>query len=117
MADEIAVMYLGRIVECGKTETILKQAKHPYTQALLAAVPSIHENNLQQLSDKPMIQGEQPSPINPPSGCHFHPRCPHVMSICRQTYPKSRRVGEDHMAKCYLYPEGSEKELLDLNKS
>ncbi len=100
MADTVAVMYLGRIVEQGSVAKVLTQPQHPYTQALLAAVPDkipgkdkAHEN----------VLGEQPSPLNPPVGCHFHPRCPHAMSQCKQQYPTSHYDTDGHMTKCYLY--------------
>ena len=100
MADHIAVMYLGRIVEYADSETLLNCPKHPYTQALLAAVPKIDQNNVKQ---RLIIHGEQPSPIHPPQGCHFHTRCPHAMLQCKQTYPKRTQLNEQHHVYCYLY--------------
>jgi len=81
LADEVAVMYLGRIVEYGPTEEVFANPRHPYTQALLAAVPKIDP---QTKAEKIHLTGDIPSPVNPPSGCHFHPRCPHVMPRCRE---------------------------------
>jgi len=104
MADWVAVMYLGRIVEQGPVNAILQLPKHPYTQALMAAVPSIE-------AKKPMvaIKGEQASPISPPSGCHYHPRCPHAMTQCRNTYPDKSRIENDHIVRCYLYSDDKER--------
>lgn len=99
MADVVCVMYLGRIVEQGSVEDILHNAKHPYTQALLAAVPSV-EGERKPLSHP---KGEMPSPSNPPKGCHFHTRCPHAMARCRGEYPEEVRVSESHGVKCFLY--------------
>lgn len=100
IADEIAVMYLGRIVEFGKTEEIFKDPKHPYTKALLSAVPQVDPNTGKK---KIHLTGDIPSPINPPSGCHFHPRCPEVMERCSEEYATSFSFSETHFAKCWLY--------------
>ncbi|KIO49244.1 ABC transporter ATP-binding protein [Nitrosospira sp. NpAV] len=102
IADEVAVMYLGRIVEQGRVEEVLDHPRHPYTQALLSAVPVID-----LASKRPIIHlhGDLPSPANPPSGCHFHPRCPHAMPICRERYPETSAFSSTHTARCYLYPQ------------
>ena len=99
LADEVAVMYLGRIVEQGATKSILTSPQHPYTRALLSAVPQID-----RAAARPVIKlpGDPPSPAAPPPGCHFHPRCPHAMPTCRQEYPEWRAVGGGHKARCYL---------------
>ncbi|MDQ3187101.1 MAG: ABC transporter ATP-binding protein [Pseudomonadota bacterium] len=102
IADEVAVMYLGRIVEQGSVEEVLDSPKHPYTQALLSAVPVIEPESKRQVIH---LHGDLPSPANPPSGCHFHPRCPHVMQICRQHYPETSTFSSTHRARCYLYPQ------------
>src|ERR1700712_1701668 len=81
IADEVAVMYLGRIVEQGSVDEVLDNPRHPYTQALLSAVPVIEVESKRQIIQ---LRGDLPSPANPPPGCHFHPRCPHVMPICRK---------------------------------
>jgi peptide/nickel transport system ATP-binding protein len=97
LADTVAVMYLGRIIEQGPAEAILKHPKHPYTQALLASVPS--------LEDAKKIHapvGELPSNINRPSGCHFHPRCPSVMPVCKEIYPPIYAL-PNQTVKCFLY--------------
>lgn len=100
MADEVAVMYLGRIVEQGGVDDILDEPKHPYTQALLSAVPVIDAASRKQVI---RLQGDLPSPARPPSGCHFHTRCQHVMPVCRERYPETTLLGETHMVKCHLY--------------
>lgn len=100
LADEMAVMYLGRIVESGPTQEVLDHPKHPYTQALLSAIPVIESDTRREVI---RLQGEPPSPANTPAGCHFHPRCPHVMPICREIYPSTSRFGSAHTAHCHLY--------------
>ena len=77
-------MYLGRIVERGSVGDVLSTPRHPYTRALLSAVPVIDPADKREVI---RLQGELPSPVNPPAGCHFHPRCPNVMAECRQAYP------------------------------
>jgi len=99
LAHEIAVMYLGRIVEKGPAEKVLSSAKHPYTQALLSAVPVIDHGREREVI---RLEGELPSPIYPPQGCHFHPRCPQVMDECRKTYPAVSRVDEGYEVRCHL---------------
>ncbi|MCC6475190.1 MAG: dipeptide ABC transporter ATP-binding protein, partial [Burkholderiales bacterium] len=84
LADEVAVMYLGRIVEQGSTEEVFKHPKHPYTRALLSAVPQIDPSSG---AKKIRLGGDVPSPIRPPAGCHFNPRCPEVMPRCKEAYP------------------------------
>ena len=101
-ADEVAVMYLGRIVERGTTEEIFDSPKHPYTRALLSAVPKMDP---QTGVEKIQLEGDVPSPINRPSGCYFHPRCPEVMPICKDTYPDETRFTQTHLCNCYLYQE------------
>ncbi len=98
LAHDVAVMYLGRIVERGRAEEVLRSPRHPYTQALLSAVPV---PRLDVQSAVIRLPGETPSPANPPSGCHFHPRCPHVMAICRESYPESREVSATHAVNCH----------------
>ena len=99
-ADEVAVMYLGRIVERGTTEEIFDSPQHPYTQALLSAVPKM--DPLTGV-EKIRLEGDVPSPINRPSGCYFHPRCPEVMPMCENTYPDETRFTQTHSCNCYLY--------------
>jgi peptide/nickel transport system ATP-binding protein len=98
VADEVAVMYLGRIVEHGTVEEVLADPKHPYTQALLDAVPTL-EGGREQLH----VKGELPSSVAPPSGCHFHPRCPHATVQCRMEYPPPVLVSATREVNCWLY--------------
>ena len=99
-ADEVAVMYLGKIVERGTTEEIFDAPKHPYTRALLSAVPKMDP---QTGVEKIQLAGDVPSPINRPSGCYFHPRCPEVMPLCKDTYPDATNFTQTHSCNCYLY--------------
>ncbi len=100
LAQRVAVMYLGRIVEWGPRDAVLKRPRHPYTRALLSAVPTIDEKSQRQ---KIQLKGELPSPANPPSGCHFHPRCPEATDQCRKEYPGETRVSGEHVVACHLY--------------
>ena len=99
-ADEVAVMYLGRIIEYGKVDEVLENPLHPYTQALLSAVPKIDPSTNREIVH---LEGDIPSPIAPPSGCHFHTRCPHALPICSETYPGSTDKGGSHTVLCHLY--------------
>jgi peptide/nickel transport system ATP-binding protein len=100
LADRVAVMYLGRIVEEGDAEDVLDNPRHPYTQALLSAAPSVHTDGQRQVI---RLEGDLPSPSNPPRGCHFHPRCPHTMPECRQSYPALKRLSDTHHLHCHLF--------------
>ena len=91
-------MYLGRIVESGPVDAVLRMPKHPYTQALLSAVPTIEKSGRTVIK----LQGELPSPANPPRGCHFHPRCPQAMAVCRERYPEVMEQ-EGRQIACHLY--------------
>ena len=99
LAHDVAVMYLGRIVEQGRAEEVLRSPKHPYTQALLSAVPV---PRLEAHTSVIRLPGETPSPANPPQGCHFHPRCPQAMAVCRQNYPETSTVSPTHTVNCHL---------------
>ncbi len=99
LANDVAVMYLGRIVEQGRAEEILRSPKHPYTQALLSAVPVPRLDHPTAIIRLP---GETPSPANPPAGCHFHPRCPMAMDVCRQVYPGGTELTPTHRVSCHL---------------
>jgi len=103
LAHEVAVMYLGRIVERGLVDEVLRSPQHPYTRALLSAVPSPTLARLDEQAEFIRLTGETPSPANPPNGCHFHPRCPHASAACRASYPDPRRVTNTHMVRCHLY--------------
>ncbi|MCR4346483.1 MAG: ABC transporter ATP-binding protein [Sulfuricaulis sp.] len=100
LAHEVAVMYLGRIVERGPVDAVLSTPKHPYTEALLSAVPVIDPREKRTII---RLQGDMPSPSHPPSGCHFHPRCPQAMDICRREYPATTMFGGAHEAHCHLF--------------
>ncbi|TDY00082.1 ABC transporter ATP-binding protein [Thiohalophilus thiocyanatoxydans] len=102
LADDIAVMYLGRIVERGPVEQLMSDPKHPYTQALLSAVPTIEKQSGREVIK---LEGELPSPIDPPGGCHFHPRCPQAMAVCKQAYPGVTQLDGEREVRCYLYEE------------
>jgi peptide/nickel transport system ATP-binding protein len=98
ISDRVLIMYLGRIVESGPTEQIFAAPNHPYTQALLAEVGDIAPR---KRSFGP-IRGEVASPLAPPTGCHFHPRCPYAMEVCRTRPPQLRRIAPERMSACWL---------------
>ncbi len=101
LAQEVCVMYLGRIVERGTTQEVMRAPKHPYTQALLAAVPRIDGSGKEYVR----LEGELPSPADLPPGCHFEPRCPQAMPVCAKRFPDLTRVGDaPHDVCCHLYP-------------
>jgi peptide/nickel transport system ATP-binding protein len=98
ISDRVVVMYLGRVVEVAPTEVIFSRPSHPYTQALLSELPSLETR---RRSYQP-IQGELPSPLRPPTGCSFHPRCPHAMARCASEMPVLRELGPGHASACHL---------------
>ena len=100
LAHSVAVMYLGRIVEQGLREEVLQSPQHPYTQALLGAVPQLDNNKNKQVI---RLEGELPSPASPPKGCHFHQRCPKVMPQCLENYPEQTQITDSHQVRCFLY--------------
>jgi len=102
MADRIAVMYLGKIVEIADSKDIHKTHKHPYTEALLSAVPVPAYG---QRAERIILEGDVPSPLNPPTGCKFHPRCKHCMEICKQVEPELKSLGNGHYLACHLHNE------------
>jgi len=99
ICQRVAVMYLGRIVEIADSDPLFDDACHPYTRALLSSVP-VPDPEIEHRRAHQVIQGEIPSPMNPPSGCVFHPRCPLADESCRQLVPELREVGEDHYVAC-----------------
>jgi peptide/nickel transport system ATP-binding protein len=98
LSDRVAIMYLGRIVEEATTDELFAAPNHPYTQALLAEVPRLD----QRRKNFAALKGEIPSPLDPPPGCHFHPRCPHAMPRCRVEAPVLREVAPAHRSACHL---------------
>ena len=99
MAHEVAVMYLGKIVERAKTKELFKNPLHPYTKALFSAALPAHPDIVRE---EIILAGEVPSPINPPSGCRFHPRCPFAMRHCSEVEPQEKEIGADHLVACHL---------------
>ena len=100
VCDRVAVMYLGRIAEIAPRDALYSAPRHPYTRALLAAVPE-PDPAIQRAKPRVPLAGEIPSPANPPPGCRFHTRCPLATEICRQQVPELRMVGESAVA-CHL---------------
>jgi oligopeptide/dipeptide ABC transporter ATP-binding protein len=100
MAQQTAVMYLGKIVEHSPTEELYDNPLHPYTKALFSAALPAHPDDL---GDEIVLTGEVPSPINPPSGCNFHPRCPFAMDRCSVEEPVMKDMGNNHLLSCHLY--------------
>jgi len=109
ISDRIAVMYLGKIVELADKKALFKRPIHPYTQALLSAIP-IPDPAIQR--EKIILKGDVPSPINPPSGCRFHTRCPYVMDICKTEEPEFVDWGDKHFAACHLEEGAPERDVL-----
>lgn len=103
ISDRIAVMYLGRIVELGTGDVIHGRPMHPYTQALVSAVP-IPDPKKQRAKTHIRLEGDVPSPLRPPPGCHFHPRCGRAMQVCRDAAPVLRETEQGHFVSCFLYP-------------
>lgn len=98
LSDRVVIMYLGRVVETAPVDEIFQRANHPYTQALLAEIPTLKSRHKTFTS----IKGEIPSPLHPPSGCHFHPRCPHVMPRCKTEVPALKGIAINHLSACHL---------------
>ncbi|MGC8717771.1 MAG: ABC transporter ATP-binding protein [bacterium] len=99
ISDRVAVMYVGKLVEMAETEELFKNPKHPYTEALLAAVP---KPDPKYRETRKLLFGEVADPSNPPSGCYFHPRCPYVKEICKEEHPQLRNLGNDHFVACHF---------------
>ncbi len=101
ISDRIAVMYLGRLVETARDRQLYQDPRHPYTQALLAAVPRAEAGARKRR--KRALKGDVPSPIDPPPGCRFHTRCPRAMAVCREDLPPPVQVDDEHWVSCFLY--------------
>jgi peptide/nickel transport system ATP-binding protein len=97
VSDRVAVMYLGLIVESGPTDELFSRPRHPYTEALLSAVPKPDPD---QEDTQILLPGEVPSPVSPPPGCYFHPRCPYATDVCSRERPQLASCGEDHQVSC-----------------
>ena len=108
LAQEVAVMYLGRIVEQGTAAEVLDDPRHPYTQALLSAVPMMDKTERRQIIQ---LEGDMPSPAAPPAGCHFHPRCPQAIADCALAYPSAVELSTTHQARCLRIGEAGGAEL------
>jgi peptide/nickel transport system ATP-binding protein len=102
IASRVGVMYLGNLVELANKEDIYMEPLHPYTKALLSAVPMIRKKDMSK-RERIVLEGDLPSPSNPPAGCVFHTRCPAKMDICREIIPTFKDSGSSHFVACHLY--------------
>lgn len=103
ISHRVAIMYLGKIVEIARSDTIYQEAKHPYTRALLSAVPI---PDTSQKKERMVLQGDVPSPVHPPPGCSFHPRCPFREDICDKVEPQLEFTGDGHGVSCHVFGPG-----------
>ncbi len=104
MSDRVMVMYLGQVVEVGEAETLFESPRHPYTRALLSSIPSMDPD---RRTEVPPLAGDPPNPINPPSGCRFHTRCPQAQTVCAQRVPVLASGGGSHPVACLMFEPGS----------
>lgn len=102
IASRVAVMYLGKIVEISDTESIFNNSYHPYTKMLLSSIP-VPDPKIAKVREKIKLVGEPPSPLNPPPGCRFHPRCPYAIDVCRKEEPPIIDIEKNHVVSCWLY--------------
>ena len=102
VSDDVGVMYLGQLVEVSDAGEIYRNPLHPYTKGLLGSIP-VANPKLARQKEKSSIEGDIPSPINPPSGCRFHTRCPYATQACSEAVPQMKDVGGGHMVACHLY--------------
>jgi len=115
MAHHVAIMYLGKLVEYGSAQDVFDRPLHPYNKALISAALPSHPDIVRE---EIVLRGEVPSPVNPPSGCHFHPRCPWVMDVCSQVEPEMKEWRPGHLTACHLYdPEHTGKPVEDLDQA
>jgi oligopeptide transport system ATP-binding protein len=105
MSTSIAVMYVGRLIETGPADVVYSEPKHPYTESLLSAVP-VPDPNARAYRDRIILSGDAPNPLNPPSGCRFHTRCPYVMDLCREVDPPAYEAGDGTTVHCHLHTAG-----------
>lgn len=109
-AEDTVAMYAGQMVEGGPSDEVIQQPKHPYTQLLLSAAPDPERlSDNQQGKQSLTTRGEIPSLITPPTGCRFHPRCPHAMPVCKERFPKRTELGNGHWTNCFLYGDGEKQ--------
>lgn len=101
ISDRVGVMYLGSLVEIGTSSELYKNPVHPYTQALLSSIP-VPDPDIAEASNRIVLEGDVPSPVNPPSGCKFRTRCRYAMDVCKEVTPVLKEVGKDHFAACHL---------------
>lgn len=101
VSDRVAVMYLGEIIEFANVNDLFESPKHPYTQALLSSVPVPDPSS--EKTKRIILEGDLPSPANPPAGCKFHTRCPQVMDVCKIDHPEQKELSEGHFVSCHLY--------------
>ena len=116
VSDRIAVMYLGKLMEVSPAEELYYKPIHPYTSALLSAIP-IPDPAENRARERPLVAGEPPNPIDPPSGCRFHTRCPHAIPICAQVEPQLTEYAGGHLAACHLPQNVTAEEIVAATRS
>jgi oligopeptide/dipeptide ABC transporter ATP-binding protein len=104
VASRVAIMYLGKVCEVAEASEFFQSPRHPYTQMLLSSIPVVSEEEEQLKPARVISRGEIPSPVNIPSGCSFHLRCPYVMDICSKVDPQMVDIGGEHTVRCHLFP-------------